>query len=87
MSSNTHNGKRKLGRPSANRTKQEQKEFLRKRSNIYYSDPVRKLAQKNKMIEYRNKNRELVNYRQRKRRAKVRLENNLNVIWSKIGLI
>jgi len=77
----------KIGRPSLGRTRKQLKEYLKLRSREYYASPQAKEKQRLKMIEYRNKNRDLINKRKRTKRSRDRLEKNLKRIWSIRGLI
>jgi hypothetical protein len=96
------NSTKTKGRPKHGRSPEENKEWLKARSKLYYADPINKEAQKLKMRINRAKNKSAINERARacrvkdkdtrnekacrKRRLKT-LDQRLKVIWLIRGLI
>jgi hypothetical protein len=90
------------GRPKHGRSPQENKEWLKQRSKLYYADPINKEAQKLKMRLNRAKNKDAINERARACRVKNKdtrnekaylrkrlktLDQRLKMIWLRRGLI
>jgi hypothetical protein len=90
MNQSTKEGKKELtptGRVKKGRTKKELKEYFKLRSREYYSTPEMKEKQRLKVAAYREKNRDIINERQRKKSKRVNFEKKLKKIWIARGLI
>ena len=79
--------KQSIGRPKSGRTVIQQKEFLKMRSRIYYSTEVNKVLQKERMLQYRIKNREKIYSKQKQTRLLKSIEKRLKKIWISKGFI
>ena len=75
------------GRPKHGRSPDENKEWLKARSKLYYSDPINKEAQNLKMSIRRAKNRNSINEKKNQKARLKTLDRRLRKIWLSRGLI
>jgi hypothetical protein len=75
------------GRPKHGRSLEENKEWIKGRSKLYYSDPVNKEAQKLKMRTRGMKNRNAINEKKNQKARLKTLDRRLRKIWLLRGLV